>query len=226
MNPSSTSKRRVPVFGMRTTKTVLTVLGWGIVLAVALYYVFPDMLAFFSFDQVSYRHHWDHAGWLFLHVAGGMLALFVGFVQFWTGLRRRHMRIHHWCGRIYLGSVAVSSAAVVYILTFPDESIFGFRIGAAGLALAWISTTGLAYIAILRRRIAQHKEWMIRSYVVTFGFAFFRMFLDFMVEREIATMPEMISAAAWMCWALPLLITELILQGRKIFKKEEVHVPA
>ena len=226
MKSSSTSKSPIPVIGEITTKTVLTVIAWGFVFAVALYYVFPDMLVFYSFDQVSYGPHWDHAGWLFIHVAGGMLALFVGFIQFWTGLRRTQMRIHRWCGRIYLGSVAVSSIGAVYIIAFENHSVFGFQIGAAGFALAWISTTSLAYIAILRRRIVQHKEWMIRSYVVLFGFAFFRVLLNSMIALEIATPAEISSAAAWMCWAIPLLITELILQGNKIFREQKVHVPA
>lgn len=36
------------------------------------------------------------------------------------------------------------------------------------LGLAWITTTGLAYAAVLNKQMVLHKEWMIRSYVVTF----------------------------------------------------------
>jgi Predicted membrane protein (DUF2306) len=85
-----------------------------------------------------------------------------------------------------------------------------------GLALAWIATTGLAYAAIRTREIGLHREWMIRSYVVTFGFVFFRLWLDPLMSLGIATRPEIVSAVSWMCWALPLLVTEVVLSARKI----------
>jgi hypothetical protein len=28
----------------------------------------------------------------------------------------------------------------------------------------------------------------------------------------------LVSAASWFCWAIPLLITEVVLQGKKVFK--------
>jgi Predicted membrane protein (DUF2306) len=54
--------------------------------------------------------------------------------------------------------------------TRPASEAFGL----GGLALAWMLTTGMALIAIRRSLVDQHKEWMIRSYVVTFGFVTFR----------------------------------------------------
>lgn len=225
MKPSTTSQKPSPVVGNNATRTTLRVIGWGLVLAVALYYVIQNAVPYFSLDQEFYGRHWSHAGWLLLHITGGVLALLLGPFQFWTGLRRRYMHVHRWSGRIYLGSVGVSSAAATYILMLPESS-FGFRIGIAGLALAWITTSGLAYIAVLKRQIVQHKEWMIRSYVVTFGFVFFRLLYESMLALEIATRQEIVSAVSWMCWALPLLITELVLQGRKIFRKQKVPVPA
>jgi hypothetical protein len=35
-------------------------------------------------------------------------------------------------------------------------------------------TSGLAFVAIKKQLYDQHKEWMIRSYVVTFAFVTFR----------------------------------------------------
>lgn len=48
------------------------------------------------------------------------------------------------------------------------------RIRLAGVALFMLAfarwlTVGTAFLAIKRRRIAAHKEWMIRGYVVTFA---------------------------------------------------------
>ncbi len=207
-----------------TSKFVFKIIGWGIVLALALYFVFKDALPYFSLAPEFYEHHWSHAVWLLLHITGGILALLIGPFQFWTGLRKWNMHVHRWTGRIYLGSVAISVISACYILTLPESS-FGFRIGVAGLALAWIITTSLAFAAIIKRKILQHKEWMIRSYVVTFGFVFFRLLLEPMIALEVAAPGEVVSAVSWMCWALPLLITEFILQGKKIFREKKELVP-
>jgi hypothetical protein len=57
---------------------------------------------------------------------------------------------------------------------------------------------------------------MIRSYVFTFGFVFFRLLLDPLISLEIAPRPEIVSAVSWMCWAVPLLATEVVLSARKL----------
>ena len=84
----------------------------------------------------------------------------------------------------------------------------------AGLATAWIGTTGMAFLAIRRGLVEQHKEWMIRSYVVTFAFVGFRVIVPALSAAGVSR--DQGAIAAWACWAVPLLITELILQGRKI----------
>ncbi len=195
---------------------IFKAIGWSLTLLLAIYFIIRNAIPFLSLDPEFYGDHWSHAIFLFVHIAGGILALLVGPLQFWTALRSKNMRLHRLSGRIYLGSVGLSSMAAVYILTLPESS-FGFRLGIAGLALSWITTTLFAYLAIRRKKITQHREWMVRSYVVTFGFVFFRLFLDILLTTEIASPGEIVSAVSWLCWAIPLLITELIIQGKKIF---------
>jgi Predicted membrane protein (DUF2306) len=64
--------------------------------------------------------------------------------------------------------------------------------------------------------IEQHKEWMIRSYVVTFSFVTYRLSGMLMGPFELGTFVEINIVLAWGSWALPLLATEAILQGRKL----------
>lgn len=66
------------------------------------------------------------------------------------------------------------------------------------------------------KRIPQHKEWMIRSYVVTFAFVLFRYieestFASYLIEDVAQRAPTVI----WISWAIPLLITEVVLQWNK-----------
>lgn len=128
------------------------------------------------------------------------------------------MALHRLLGQVYLGSIALSSVAAFY-LAFHTDNGWVFGAGLTGLGVAWITTSGLAYASIRRRMILQHKEWMIRSYVVTFAFVTFRILFTALEAAQVGTLFEQLAISSWFCWAVPLLITEAILQGRKIFAR-------
>ena len=98
-----------------------------------------------------------------------------------------------------------------------DERAYGM--GLAGLAVAWLATTGMAFVAIRRKNITQHKQWMTRSYVVTFAFVTFRLVDDMMRGAKLMPDEQLDAFLAWSCWAVPLLFTELIIQSREVFRK-------
>jgi hypothetical protein len=188
----------------------LAVIGAAIFLVVA---AFP----YFGMNQQRFGVYWPKRGWLLLHIVPAMIALATGPFVLWLGLNRRRMKLHRGLGVVYMSSIAVSSIAAFYLATHTD---FGWVFGAGltGLATAWLLTTGLALISIRKHLIAQHQEWMIRSYVVTFAFVNFRWFFSVLEAAGVGTALERATAASWFCWAVPLLVTELALQGRKIFK--------
>jgi hypothetical protein len=95
------------------------------------------------------------------------------------------------------------------------------------LAFAWIATTGLAVVAICQALIQQHREWMVRSYVVTLSFVFFEATLQILDFAKIGTTADRMVVASWISWSIPLLIAELFLQGRKMFlaRTETVKQP-
>jgi hypothetical protein len=110
----------------------------------------------------------------------------------------------------------VLSSVAAYYLAFNTNFGVVFGSGLAGLATAWLITTGLAFAAIQRQLYDQHKEWMIRSYVVTTAFVTFRAVFPLLQNSGIADAPAAAAISAWGCWAVPLLINEAVLQGRKI----------
>jgi len=138
-----------------------------------------------------------------------------GPVQLWLGLTDRSVKAHRRLGLVYIGSV-VSGSVAGYYLAFNTTFGWVFGTGLACLATAWIVTTGLAFAAIRRHLYEQHKEWMIRSYVVTTAFVTFRLFFELLRWTAIGTIVERLTAMAWLSWAIPLLVTEAVLQGRKI----------
>ena len=56
------------------------------------------------------------------------------------------------------------------------------------------------------------KESMIRSYVVPFAFVTFRIVGGVLQVTHVGTFQEQLALSAWVCWAAPLLVTELVIR--------------
>ena len=81
-------------------------------------------------------------------------------------------------------------------------------------------TTSMAYVSIRHRAVEQHREWAIRSYVVTFAFVTFRLVSKQLIAWHAAKATEITAMMAFACWAVPLLVTEPLLQRRKILRRQ------
>ncbi len=154
----------------RFTNAVLLALA-----VVALWFLNSFAFQYLTVDRDRYGIYWARQEWLYVHIVAGGLALLLGPLQFWLGLNRREIFVHRIIGAAYVLCVLVSASAGLYLAQHTD---FGwiFGMGLTAMSLAWIVATSFATIAIYRHVIEQHLEWMIRSYVLTFGFVTFRMF--------------------------------------------------
>ena len=195
-------------------------LSLSIISVVAFGFFYSYVTRYFTFNQTIFGPYlWPRRWPILLHVSAGSVALLIGPAQVWLGLTYAKPEWHRRLGLVYIASVLTSSVAAVYLLTYTGLGL-GFQSGIGGLAIAWLVTTGLAFVAIRRGLIEQHREWMIRSYVVTTGFITFRVMMDVLTAFQVGTSPgERRGVAAWSCWAAPLLITEAIIQGRKIRRR-------
>jgi uncharacterized membrane protein len=135
-------------------------------------------------------------------------------LQLWLGFTRRVARLHPALGKVYLGAIAAGSTAGFYLaLTIPGNPAYAS--GLFMLCVAWVVTTSMAVLAIRRRNRVQHREWMTRSYVVTFAFVTFRFGVDLLTARGMQPADAQ-AVMAWACWAAPLLLVEPLLQLRSI----------
>ena len=166
----------------------------------------------------KYDRFWPRRHWLLTHIAGSGLALLIGPFQFWSGLRRHSVLVHRWTGRLYVVGVVIGGSAAFYLASHSGQSAtFGISLGALGVA--WWTTTGMAYFAIRQGHVSQHKEWVTRSYVVTFTFVTTRALADLGVLPSLGHDP--FATLVWLCWSMPLLALEVILQGRKMIARRE-----
>ena len=99
------------------------------------------------------------------HTLAGIFALLIGPINFSSRIRQRHLKFHPVLGRIYVISVFIGAATGVALASGRP----GFP-GTCGQAAAWVVCTTAAFITARNRQIVQHRQWMIRSYAVTFTF--------------------------------------------------------
>jgi uncharacterized membrane protein len=193
----------------------------GLVVVAALLYLVRFVGPYLSFDPGYYAYFWPWRYALWAHLAGGVTALLIGPLQLWLGLTRRRINVHRRLGKAYLCAVVVSLAGASYLIAHEIRTDWVFASGLLGLACAWTVTTGCGYLAIRHGRIDQHRDWMIRSYVVASAFAFFRVFVDLLHAAGVhdasnQETSEELKLAAWLCWAGPLLLAEPLIQWRHL----------
>jgi uncharacterized membrane protein len=191
---------------------------WIGALLVGGYFVARNVPHYLIYTEESYGpYYWPRAAYLLPHVLGGLVAIVIGPFQFWPRIRNNYRKAHRVSGRIYLLAILVGGlGGMVMAVTIPEG--LAYASGLFFLSVAWFLTAGMAFIAIRRRKIEQHKEWMIRSYVVTFGFVTFRVVDDIIHYLGYAELPDHNGMLAWGCWAVPLLVTEAVLQGKHVFR--------
>jgi uncharacterized membrane protein len=105
------------------------------------------------------------------HAAAGIAALLSGPLQFSTRIRRRAPTFHKVLGRVYVVSVFVA-APLAIVMSNPHRDYRDYYFVAAIIvqAGAWMVTTAAAFFTARNRQFQQHREWMVRSYAVTFTF--------------------------------------------------------
>ena len=153
--PISARSRFKTVLWTSLGLTVLFVFITSEVLLVADY----PMYHAYRLQVIADRH------FLIPHTICGTVALLAGPLQFSSRLRQRYVRFHRVLGRTYV--------ICVFIGAFTGIALAAGRPGLPGTtmqAAAWMVCTTAAFITARNRQIAQHRQWMARSYAVTFTF--------------------------------------------------------
>jgi uncharacterized membrane protein YozB (DUF420 family) len=172
----------------------------------------------FSLESYS-TYFWPRRFGLLAHVSGGIVAVSAGLVQIWLGLSDRVGPLHRRLGKVYVAGVLIGVVGGFYLAaTIPAH--LPYKMGLFMLCVAWLITTGMAWYSIRRKLYEQHREWMLRSFTVTFAFVTFRL-VSYWLKSLVAVpedpvADEIDTLMSWACWAIPLLIAEPLIQIRAI----------
>jgi hypothetical protein len=149
------------------------------------------------------------------HTLCGVLALLAGPLQFSSRLRTRYLKFHRVLGRVYVVSV--------FIGAFTGIALATGRPGLPGTSMqaaAWMVCTTAAIITARNRHIVQHRQWMARSYAVTFTFVSSRVLN--LVPAYWSHLGDVLSAVGVIAFTLAsLLIVDIVLNWRELTTRRD-----
>ena len=221
--------------GVAAPRRAGTRIGWTWIvlssLAIAVYAVVPYLTA--SLAELSDSGAGGLAGnyearpvvvqaAFYAHVVAGGLALVAGPFQFWRGLRDRHRSVHRWIGRTYLAAIAIAGVSGLVMAPFNSAGLVGF-FGFGTLAVLWLATGWLAYRAIRRRDVANHRAWMMRNFALTYAAVTLRLWLGVLIAVQLLpggdidfgdVFDNAYAAVPFLAWLPNLVVAEWLIRRR------------
>ena len=147
---------------------------------------------------------------LWMHIAFGAVTLLTGPFLLWENFRTRYLRLHRTIGLAYVVAVAISGLCAVWLSATTAYQVnrpyaFSLHIWVA----VWLFSTGFAFVAIKQRRIQLHREWMMRSYLVTFAFVLSASLLKLPMVQRLGSFEEISPSLFWLAWSVPLFLYDI-----------------
>ena len=149
------------------------------------------------------------------HTLAGIFALLIGPINFSSRIRQSYLKLHRVLGRIYVVSVFVGSFTGI-ALAWGRPGLPGTSMQAA----AWMVCTTAAFLTARNRQIIQHRQWMARSYAVTFTFVSSRVLN--LVPAYWSHLGDVLSAVGVIAFTLAsLLIVDIGLNWRELTTRRD-----
>jgi uncharacterized membrane protein len=127
--------------------------------------------------------------YLIPHILTAVPTILIGPLQFSTRFRRRYLNVHRLLGRIYVVCVMIAAPTSVGVGQYAPGIL---RFAGLTQAVLWIALTYAAFLTARNGQIAQHRQWMVRSYGVGCTIFVLNRFID-LIPAFRSISPEQLS---------------------------------
>jgi len=202
---------------------ILKVLGLYLVLNVGLflmlriiaqYTAFDDHAGFLQFKQ-AYLHNrvWKIA--FYTHVFSSIFTLLAGLTQFSAEILKHHRGVHRIVGRLYAWDIIFVNFPAGLIMAIYANGHLPGKTAFLILDSLWLWFTVKAVIAIKKGDVARHRDYMTRSYALTFSAVTLRTW-HLILSSAFALSPLLLyQVDAWLGFVPNLLCAEWLIATRK-----------
>jgi uncharacterized membrane protein len=166
-----------------------------------------------------------HAALTFVHILPGALFLGLAPFQFSESFRQKHLLLHR-----RLGTVLVICALIIGVSALVMS--FKMNIGGANetaattlFAVVFLFCLVKAYFYALRRQIARHREWMIRTFGVGLGVATTRPIVGMFFAFRRMTPHEFFGIAFWLGFTITFMAAEGWIEYTRYHIPRQARIP-
>jgi uncharacterized membrane protein len=147
-----------------------------------------------------------------IHAVPGLLFMVLGPFQFSESIRARHLQWHRWNGRVFIAAGFIIGVSAL-VMSFTMQSIGGVNQAAATILFGsfFLFALSKAFWHIRRRRVALHRQWMIRAFAIGLAVATIRPIIGiFFVTSRFSnlTPAQFFGTAFWIGFVLHLIAAE------------------
>jgi uncharacterized membrane protein len=171
----------------------------------------PDLAANGGEIAVNYA---SRPGWVRIafgaHIVFAGLALLLSPIQLSGRVRARARRLHRVTGRVVLASIVVAGVSGFLLAGFNVAGPIGTA-GFGALSVLWVGFALLGLRAILRRDIAAHRRWMLRTFAMTYAAVTLRLWLLTLIPL-LGDFRSAYLLVPFLCWVPNLVVVELLLR--------------
>lgn len=151
----------------------------------------------------------------YIHVFSAVLTLLAGFTQFSSYILKEHKKLHRFMGRLYVFNILFINFPAGMLMAFYANGHLLSRIAFVTLDCLWFWFTLKAFLEIRKGNIKAHKQFMIRSYALTFSAITFRTWKIVLSGMFVLDPVTLYMIQAWIGFVPNLLFAEWLIRKQK-----------
>jgi uncharacterized membrane protein len=131
-------------------------------------------------------------------------------------IQKRNWAIHRLLGKVYLIAVLFSGSCAVFLsLTTAYEINWPYAFSLQVWVSVWITSSFFAYRYVILKKFKLHKEWMMRSYMVSLAFIIGALILKIPAVNTLGRFADIFPSIFWLSWAVPLYVYDVYLSSAR-----------
>lgn len=158
------------------------------------------------------NNHVGHTAGILIHTVGGTFMLGAGALALYIGWTKRWRKWHKVVGYAYLGGGSVGAVTAFILSVTYSHTLQSLGVSTGALSVVWLAFATMALRAAINKRFDNHRDWVIRSYVVSWTFVGCRIAQEVPLFDHLGE--EGFTAGVWLYWVMPVLMCEIALQWR------------
>jgi len=193
--------------------SIVFILGAALAYNALTYINFDFTYGFLRLKQKAIATGWYLPAY-YAHVLIGGLILIIGFFQLHPTFGLKWRKVHRAFGYFYVMGILCFAAPGGLVMSFFIERGPLVLLSFITQASLWFFFTAMDFHRIRHRDIQAHRQWMWRSFALTFAAITLRIYIFFCSYSIDLSQPTAYATLAWLSWAPNLLIVEFYIRKK------------